>query len=166
MNRRLALMSIAWPSVPGAALAAPVRPAVPELRGRTLDGTPFSLAEQRGKVVLLLLWSTSCAVCRDVLPELRANYAGWRGKPFEIVAVSIDKRRADVEDYRRLLETMVARGERFPMLWRGEAGHADNLGTPARLPASWVIDSKGNAAEQFLGRLPAEAWDRIADLMP
>jgi thiol-disulfide isomerase/thioredoxin len=56
-------------------------PTVPELSGRVLSGRTLSLANLRGKVVLLWFWSTGCAICRDVLPELRANYAGWRERP-------------------------------------------------------------------------------------
>ena len=49
-------------------------PTVPKLSGRALSGRTLSLASLRGKVVLLWFWSTGCAICRDVLPELRANY--------------------------------------------------------------------------------------------
>jgi thiol-disulfide isomerase/thioredoxin len=160
-RRRLAALVLACAA--GATLAAP--PA-PELNGRTLDGQTHSLSALRGKVVLLVYWSTGCAVCRDVLPELRANYAGWRGKPFEIVAVSVDARRADVQAYRELLEATVAPRDRFPMLWRGEPGHADGFGVPPRLPVAYLIDPKGQVVETFVGRIPAAAWDRIADLMP
>lgn len=159
--RRLLTAFVTVLGLLGPAAAAPA-----ELAGRTLDGAPVSLAALRGKVVLVVLWSTGCAVCRDVLPELRSNYAGWRGKPFEIVAVSLDPRRADVEAYGRLLDATVARGDRFPLVWRGERDHADGFGSPARLPAAFVIDAKGAIAERFVGRVPAEAWDRIADLIP
>ncbi len=68
---------------------------VPVLQGKTLAGAPFSLAALRGKVVLVLFWSTDCAVCRDKMPELRANAQGWRGKPFELVTISVDRRMQD-----------------------------------------------------------------------
>jgi thiol-disulfide isomerase/thioredoxin len=146
--------------------ASTAQPQQAQLSGRTLEGSPLSLAALRGKVVLLVFWSTGCAVCRDVLPELRANYGGWRGKPFEIVAVSLDARRADVEAYRQLLQATVGPQDRFPMLWRGEPGHSDNFGVPARQPAAYLVDPQGRVAETFVGRIPPEAWDRIADLLP
>jgi hypothetical protein len=50
----------------GAAMAAPAQTT---LSGRTLDGKAFDLAERRGRVVLLLLWRTDCAVCLNKMPE-------------------------------------------------------------------------------------------------
>lgn len=153
------------------ALTLPVRAAEPpleavSLEGRNLDGVPFTLASQRGKVVLVVFWSTACAVCRDSLPELRANYAGWRNRPFELVTVATDSRRADVVEYERLLERTRPGSERFPSLWRLEPGHRDGFGATPRLPAVFVIDREGRIAERFAGRIPPEAWDRIAELMP
>lgn len=139
---------------------------LPELVGRTLDGRPFALAAQRGKVVMVVFWSTGCAVCRDTLPELRANYAGWAGRPFELVAVATDARREDVLDYDRLIARIVPGAQRFPALWRGEPGHRDDFGAADQLPAAYVIDREGRLAARFVGRIPAEAWDEVAALMP
>ena len=39
---------------------------------------------------------------------------------------------------------------------------------PARLamPTAFVIDTKGRIVETYVGRIPPEAWDRIAELLP
>lgn len=149
-----------------AAVAAQPAAAAAQIDGRSLDGKPFSLAGQRGKVVVAVFWSTSCAVCRDTLPELRANYAGWRNKPFELVVVATDPRRQDVVDYEKLLERIVPTTERFPSLWRSEPGHSDGFGAVGQLPATFVIDREGRVVERFNGRIPPEAWDRVAELVP
>ncbi len=164
MSRRKMLWLGAWPILGAAASAADA--ATASLQGRTLDGRAFSLAQQRGKVVLVMLWSTGCAVCRDMLPELRANYAGWQGKPFELVTVAVDARREDVLAYEALLDRLVPMTQRFPSMWRRDPAHRDNFGAPTSLPASFVIDREGRVVEQRLGRLPPDIWDRIADLMP
>jgi thiol-disulfide isomerase/thioredoxin len=137
-----------------------------QLAGRTLEGRPFDLAAQRGKVVLVMFWATDCAVCRDKMAELRRNVAGWRGQPFELVAVATDARRQDVLDYDAALKAIVPGGERFPMLWRSDPAHRDGFGVQVRLPAAYLVDREGRVVERFIGRIPAEAWDRIADLMP
>jgi thiol-disulfide isomerase/thioredoxin len=59
--------------LPGLPVQAAQGPAVPLLRSTTLEGQPFDLAALRGKVVMLVFWSTGCPVCRDKMPELRAN---------------------------------------------------------------------------------------------
>ena len=139
--------------------------AAPVVDGRTLEGKPFSLAGLRGKVVLLMFWSTDCAVCRDKMPELRQNYEGWRGKPFELVLVSTDRRLKDLDDYERIISSTVPLKQRFVQLWAGDGSYRDNLGRPAQLPAAWLIDKTGKVVERFSGRIPPEAWDKIAELL-
>ena len=154
-------------SLPPAARAQdkPV-PTVPELSGRVLSGRTLSLASLRGKVVLLWFWSTGCAICRDVLPELRANYAGWRGKAFELITVATDSNVDDVRSYERIVEAMVPLAETIPSMWRRDSATRDNFPVRLSMPTAFLIDAKGRIVETYVGRIPAEAWDRIAELLP
>jgi len=143
--------------------SAPVM--LPQIEGKTIDGAPFNLSVLKGKVVLVMFWSTGCAVCRDKMPELRSNYAGWAGKPFELVAVSTDGRVQDLLDYERIISRTVPMKQRFVQLWSGESGYKDNLGKHTMLPAAYLLDKTGKVVERYVGRIPPEAWDRIADLL-
>ena len=147
---------------------SPANPALvmlPQIEGKTIDGTPFNLSMLKGKVVLVMFWSTGCAVCRDKMPEMRNNYAGWAGKPFELVAVSTDTRVQDFLDYERIISRTVPVRERFVQLWTGESGYKDNLGKHAMLPTAYLMDKTGKIVERYVGRIPPEAWDKIADLL-
>ncbi len=155
----LAAGSVAQAQVPAAAVAAPA------VEGRTVEGQPFKLSGLRGKVVLVMFWATSCAVCRDKMPELRQNYEGWRGKPFEMVLVSTDRRLQDLQEYERIISRTVPVQQRFVQLWSGEAGYRDTLGMPGQLPLAFLVDKSGKVVERYQGRIPAEAWDRIAELL-
>lgn len=135
------------------------------IEGKTLDGKPFTLSMLRGKVVLVMFWSTGCAVCRDKMPELRENYAGWSGKPFELVAVNTDARSQDFMDYERIVASTVPARQRFVQLWAGESSYTDSFGKHAQLPEAFLIDKNGKVVERYVGRIPAETWDRIADLL-
>lgn len=137
----------------------------PQIEGKTLDGTPFKLSSLKGKVVLVMYWSTGCAVCRDKMPELRSNYEGWMGKPFELVAISTDSRVQDLLDYERIISRTVPIKQRFVQLWAGENDYKDNLGKHAQLPSAYLVDKTGNIVERYTGRIPAQAWDKIADLL-
>lgn len=137
----------------------------PVIQGRTLAGAPFNLSALRGKVVLVLFWSTDCAVCRDKMPELRANAQGWRGKPFELVTISVDRRLQDAADYEKLVSAMVPPSQRFPALWSGDTAYRISAPHTAHLPAAWLLDKSGKLVAQYTGRIPAEAWDKIADLL-
>jgi thiol-disulfide isomerase/thioredoxin len=139
--------------------------ATPAIRGKTFEGKPFLLSSLKGKVVLVMFWSTDCAVCRDKMPELRQNYEGWKNKPFEMVLVSTDRKMKDVEDYEKIISRTVPANQRFVRLWAGDPGYQDNLGRQAQLPATIVMDKSGKVVERYQGRIPAEAWDKIAELL-
>ena len=52
---------------------------------------PISLAEFKGKTVLLNLWATWCAPCRAEMPELDALQAEKGNDSFEVVALNLDR---------------------------------------------------------------------------
>lgn len=158
-------VSAAWAqgaTPPGAPVAAATAPVI---EGITFDGKPFKLSMLKGKVVLVMFWSTGCAVCRDKMPELRENYAGWSGKPFELVAVNTDVRKKDLMDYERIVASTVPARQRFVQLWTGESAYLDSFGQHAQLPAAFLIDKSGKLVERYVGRIPPDTWDRIADLL-
>ena len=160
------LLVVAWPGRAAEPLL-PTKGSAFALQGTTLEGQALATEKLRGKVVLVFYWSTDCAVCRSKMPELRANVAGWRGQPFELVTVSVDRHRGDAVAYAQTVSGIVPQSERMPVLWAGEAGYRDSLGArPQRLPLSLLIDTQGRVAAVYEGRIPAEAWDSIADLMP
>lgn len=146
-----------------ALVAAPV--STPQIEGKTIEGKAFNIAALKGKVVLVMFWSTGCAVCRDKMPELRTNYEGWAGKPFELVAVSTDTRMQDLLEYERIISRTVPMKQRFVQLWAGDSSYRDNMGKHAQLPAAFLVDKTGKVVERYVGRIPPEAWDRIADLL-
>ena len=167
MNTRTFLAAALLAAIACAPVAAqPAQPAAaPSLEGKTLEGKPFALSSLKGKVVLVMFWSTGCAVCRDKMPELRQNYEGWAGKPFEMVLVSTDRSMADLDAYEKIISRTVPLKQRFVQLWAGEPGYKDGFGKPAQLPAAFLIDKSGKVVERWQGRIPAEAWDKIADLL-
>ena len=137
------------------------------LIGSTLAGQPFSSEAQRGKVLMIFYWSTDCAVCRSKMAELRANAQGWRGKPFELVLVSEDRRRDDLLAYDKAWKSTQNPALQPPSLWAGDAGFVDSLRQrPKRLPFTVVLDAQGMERANFEGRIPAEAWDAVAELLP
>ena len=159
-------------AVPAKAAAVASSPALasapvstPQIEGQTIEGKAFNLASLKGKVVLVMFWSTGCAVCRDKMPELRTNYEGWAGKPFELVAISTDTHMQDFMDYESIISRTVPMKQRFVQLWAGEVSYKDNMGKHAQLPAAFLINKNGQVVERYMGRIPPEAWDRIADLL-
>jgi thiol-disulfide isomerase/thioredoxin len=79
---------------------AAVKPAeearlLPVLAFRNGAGAQRSLADWRGRTVLLNLWATWCVPCRKEMPTLDALQDKLGGPDFEVVAVNIDTRDPD-----------------------------------------------------------------------
>ncbi|MGL4243812.1 MAG: thiol:disulfide interchange protein TlpA [Beijerinckiaceae bacterium] len=66
--------------------------ALPNLAFQSPDGKPMTLADLKGRMVLLNLWATWCAPCRKEMPALDKLQAELGGPDFEVVAVNIDQR--------------------------------------------------------------------------
>jgi thiol-disulfide isomerase/thioredoxin len=65
---------------------------VPDLAFKDADGKARSLADWRGRTVLVNLWATWCVPCRKEMPALDALEGDLGGSDFEVVAVNIDTR--------------------------------------------------------------------------
>jgi len=65
---------------------------VPELAFKDAQNHDHTLADWRGRTVLLNLWATWCVPCRREMPALDALQAKLGGPNFEVVAVNIDTR--------------------------------------------------------------------------
>lgn len=156
----------------GAALlpwAGVVRAQAPQfahsLSGKTLDGRAYDLRQDQGKALLVFFWSTRCAVCRDKMPELRANYAAWRDKGFQLVAVSVDSSLDEVKTYDSVVNRMVPPAQKFPLLWRGDPGHRDSFGAVSHTPTSFILDRQAHEVKQIRGRIDPALWDDMAELV-
>ena len=111
------------------------------IEGLAVDGTKFSSAKWKGKVVLVDFWATWCGPCRAEMPEVKKVYAEHHAKGLEILGVSSDR---DVEDLKGFL------AENKEMTWPqlfepGKPGMhplAAEYGIEA-LPTMFLIDRKG-----------------------
>jgi len=71
-----------------------------EIQGVTLDGKEFDWETFRqGKVVLIDFWATWCGWCIKEIPELKRLYEAYRDRGFEIVGISGDRNREDLEKF-------------------------------------------------------------------
>jgi thiol-disulfide isomerase/thioredoxin len=60
-----------------------------------INGQPLSLADFRGKYVLVDFWASWCVPCRQGNPHLLELYKQYKEKGFEIISVSDDDRNHD-----------------------------------------------------------------------
>lgn len=153
--------------VTASAVAEPANAGPPfRWSGTSLAGVRVDQASRLGKVVVLYYWGTNCPVCIDKLHELRDNARGWKGRPFELVLVNVDPSPGPARHYQQLLATLLPAEAPPPMLWRRDPNFHDDLpSTLPTLPLTLVLDRRGRVALRFEGRIPAESWNDIADLL-
>lgn len=95
-----------------------------ELKFPDLDGREIDLAKYRGKVVLLDFWATWCVPCMAEMPNLKAVYAKYHEKGFEIIGITDDIPARDPQNPRAgektlaTLKAALAKEEMpWPQLW-------------------------------------------------
>lgn len=133
------------------------RPA-PALSGSDLEGRSQDLADRRGQVVLVNVWASWCAPCRDEYPVLRdaADGLGPRG----LAVLGINTQDSD-EDARRFLDELG--GEAYPSITDPDGRIAVEWGT-AGVPESFVIDRDGTVRVRLVGEVTG-AWI-ASDVLP
>ena len=59
----------------------------PDIAGTTLDGTPFRLADLRGRPVILNFWGPTCVPCRTEFPLLKSKLAAHAADGLVVVGI-------------------------------------------------------------------------------
>jgi predicted amidohydrolase YtcJ/peroxiredoxin len=111
----------------------------------TLDDKPVSLADYRGRALLINFWATWCEPCRQEMPwlaELREQYAS-RG--FEVLGILTDNAPGE-----KVAALLAKDGVEYPILMCNHKTAQDYGGLP-ELPKSFFINSDGVVVAEMSG---------------
>ncbi|MEU8138798.1 TlpA family protein disulfide reductase [Streptodolium elevatio] len=129
-------------------VAAGDRKAAPNISGKTLDGQAVSLADFKGKVVVLNVWGSWCAPCRGEAPNLAKVAADTKDKG--VVFLGINTRDATETNAKRFEENFQIE---YPSIWDPEGRQILKFKgdlNPAAIPSTLVIDQEGRIAARSL----------------
>jgi thiol-disulfide isomerase/thioredoxin len=71
----------------------------PDFNETDVVGKPLSIANDKGKVVLIDFWATWCPPCRAELPNVIATYQKYHDQGFDIIGISLDQNRTNLLDF-------------------------------------------------------------------
>jgi thiol-disulfide isomerase/thioredoxin len=156
---RLVLPQEPTVSAPGNFVLRNAPAAVPALEFTDGEGQKRTLADFRGKVVLLNIWATWCAPCRKEIPTLDRLQAALGGDDFEIVPLSID--RGGAERVKKFYDEI---GVQHLGIYVDSSRTANNALDVFGLPATLLIDRQGRELGRLSGAAEWDAPDMIAFL--
>lgn len=108
----------------------------PAIEARTMSGAHFSLAAQRGKVVIINIWATWCGPCRAEMPALDAFYKKHRAEGVELLALSADVA-GDLPQVRAVMQAFS-----FPAALISDT-QMSGYGRMRQIPQTYIIDANG-----------------------
>lgn len=124
--------------------SAQLYPASREAKARDFEvtligGETFRLSDYQGKVVLLNIWATWCAPCREETPDLQELYEKYSDRGFVILGVSVDEQgesvvRPFIEEYDISYPVVIDKNDII----------MDKYGPTMGIPTTYVINPKGN----------------------
>ena len=129
--------------------------------GTTLAGRHTSLADYRGKVVVVNVWGSWCPPCRAEAPVLAeaARDLGGKGVAFLGINSRNPERagpRAFEERYKVPYDSIYDPGGRTLLAFHGTL-------PPNSIPSTVIIDSRGRVAASVVGQVTRNTLDDLVD---
>jgi len=151
------LWACVWLATASARAEVDVGKPVPAFDSLLLDGSTLKGGDLAGKPTLVVFWATWCPTCRKELPQLEQLYQRHKAAGFQILAVSIDAERLEVDEFWR------DHPYTFPVTMRSDR-HSAIFGPTKTPPRFFLIDRQGTLRFRHLGEI---AIDRLeAQLRP
>lgn len=126
----------------------------PALALNDLGGTPRTLADYRGRILLLNFWATWCEPCRDELASIGKLREQVAGKPFVVLLVNYGEARARVADFVKR-ESIV-----FPILLDPNQD-ASKAWRVRVLPSSFLVGPDGRVRYSVIGEIDWAQADAV-----
>jgi peroxiredoxin len=133
------------------------RKPAPPFQGTTLDGKKLSLADYKGKIVVVNFWAAWCAPCRAEAPTMEKIYEETQASGVQFVGIDIkdgqDNARAFVRSFKITYPSLYDQAGQIALSFRGIP--------PNAVPSTLVIDRNGDIAARAIGSVPYAALKEL-----
>lgn len=123
------------------------RAAAPAVSLKNLEGKPVTLAQHKGKVVLISFWATWCGPCQQELPKIQAIASKYADKGLVVLTVSVD----DASTVAQVRATARKHRLSVPVLLDPDNTAIASFNPRGDVPFTVIIDRNGNIAEKHGG---------------
>jgi thiol-disulfide isomerase/thioredoxin len=131
----------------------------PEVTLKDLDGKDLSLAQYKGKVVLVNFWATWCEPCQVEIPWLIEIQQKYAAKGFTVLGIAMDEEGASVVTPWVGKERFDVNGTKSQMNYPiviGSDAAADKFGGLLGYPTSVLISRDGKIVKRITGIISKE----------
>ena len=132
---------------PMAKLVVDAKPASQPIQAQGPTGETLKLADFRGQVVVVNLWATWCAPCKEEMPTLAKLQARYASKGVKVLPISLDKGDEDIAKAKAFISDKAPLG-----FYHGDYALAFAV-TPAAeaLPTTLIFDRAGRERARLEG---------------
>ncbi len=143
-GRPFVLLSLgcATPGAVGGGSGGPVGAPLPPLTVDALSGKTINVASYKGRVLLLDVWASWCDPCKQELPVLNDMARRLKSQGIDILAVSVDQERENVDKFLRAHGAAAGRS-RSPTI---RAVRSPSCSSPTRCPPRTWSTARGSSA--------------------
>ena len=124
--------------------------AAPSYHAVSIAGDSVSLAQSRGRVVLLNVWATWCHPCRDEIPVLQALHERYAPRGLDLIGVSVDARGEE-----RTIREFASDFRMTYALWHDPDERVQATFLAVGVPATFLIDRDGVLRWRHVGPVRA-----------